>query len=44
MCLSVLPACMCTMCMLGVRGGQRKASDPPELDLLAVSHRVGTGN
>ena len=37
MCMDVVPSCMCTMCVPGVLRGQKKASDPPELE--PVSHR-----
>ena len=48
MCMGVLPACvyMCIiMCMLGVCGDQKKASDPLELELHRVGNcHVGAGN
>lgn len=37
--------CICTTCMPGVLGGQKRALDPLQLELqTAVSHNVGAGN
>lgn len=36
---------MCTMCVPGACGGQRKVLDPPELELqVVVSHDIGAGD
>ena len=36
---------MCTMCMPGAFGGQKRALDPLELELqMAVSHHPGVRN
>lgn len=43
--MCVLPACMYTTCMPGARGGQKRMSDPLELELQMVeSHHVVLGN
>lgn len=35
----------CTICEPGAQGGQKTASDPLELEILAVmSHHFGSGN
>lgn len=45
LCLSVLPKCMCTMCVPGTCEGQKRALDPPELELRMVMHNhVKVGN
>jgi hypothetical protein len=43
--IDVLPPCMCTICVPGPSGGQKKASDPLELDSQTVmSCHVGAGD
>ena len=40
-----LQVCLRTMCVPGACGGQKRVSDPLELELQkVVSHRVGAGN
>lgn len=37
MCIGVLPVMyVCTTCLLGEKGGQRRVMDPPELELQMV--------
>jgi hypothetical protein len=44
-CAFCLHVYLCIVCGPGVRGGQRKASDPLSLKLqMVVSHREGAGN
>lgn len=44
MCIDVFPACMCTTCMPGVYGGQRRDLAFLELELyLDVSTHMGAG-
>ena len=42
MCMSVLPAYiyLCTTCMPGIHGGQKRASDPLDLELLATTSPI----
>lgn len=47
MCGCFICVCMClyTTCVLGAYGGQKKASDPLELELqMKKSYHVGCGN
>lgn len=36
--------CVCTLCLCSARGGQKKAPEPPQLELQAVSCEEGSGN
>lgn len=45
MCMSVLFACLCTMCMPGVQESQKRVMDPVELGLqIVMTHYVSFGN
>ena len=44
-CSACMFVCLCTVCMPGICGSQRRASDPLGLELqMIVSHHVDTEN
>lgn len=45
MCMTDFPACMCTVCMPGANGNQKRVSDPLQLKFqMVVSQPSGAGN
>jgi hypothetical protein len=44
-CFACRYVCLCTMCVLSFHGGQKRVSNPLELQLqMAVNHRAGAEN
>lgn len=42
MCMGDLPVCMCTRCMSGAQGDQKRTLDPLELAFqMVVRHHIG---
>lgn len=43
--MGILPACVCSMCMPGVLGGQKGETESLQLELqMVVIHHVGARN